>query len=278
MDKIVLMLNYARSGGTLLNKCLASLPDVVMLSEVNPLGGGSGSNPKVSTSTIKDQLKAWYSIDIKSNTFKGQIQELHNYCEQNNKNLIIRDWSFVNFSKFEKYNQNSPPNKFLILEELKDFDLKIFGFIRDSIDVWLSRGYYNVDEFYGEYVNYIDELIKVGCPIFKYEDFVKHPQEQLKKIGEEVGVAFSNIFDTCLDYDKLNGDVQNKNKSRGIKQQQIKILPRKKINSEKITEINQCEKMKMVNAKFGYPVTYYNSFWKDTIIVPAKNFIKRIVR
>jgi len=38
------MICYARSGGTILNKCLASLTNTVMLSEINPLGGGWGEN------------------------------------------------------------------------------------------------------------------------------------------------------------------------------------------------------------------------------------------
>ena len=36
---VTVMLCFARSGGTVLNRCLGCLPDIVIMSEVNPLGG-----------------------------------------------------------------------------------------------------------------------------------------------------------------------------------------------------------------------------------------------
>jgi len=278
MKRIVVLLNYARSGGTLLNKCLASLPNVIMLSEVNPLGGGSGSNIEIPTSTIKEQLNIWYNIDIKSDVFKEQVLEIYNYCELNNKILVIRDWSFVNFSNVKKYNQNNPPNEFLILKELKDFDMNIFGFVRDSIDVWISRGLHNVEDFYTDYLNYANKLVDLGVPLFKYEDFVKNPKIQLKLMCEQIGLEYTDVFETCLNFDKLNGDVQNKTNSRGIKQNIIKPLPRKIINIGQIGKLNNCKKMIKVNSKFGYPTSYYNSFWKDKIIIPSKILVKKVIK
>ena len=43
--RVGLLLCYARSGGTLLNQMIGSLPNVVMLSEVSPYGGGGGGWP-----------------------------------------------------------------------------------------------------------------------------------------------------------------------------------------------------------------------------------------
>lgn len=276
MKQILLMLNYARSGGTLLNKCLASLPDVVMLSEVNPMGGGSGADKSNPNSTIKDQARNWYGLEIKSDSFRGQVDEIYEYCVSNNKILIIRDWSYVNFSNFKKYNDNKPPRKFLILEELKGYDLKIFGFIRDAVDVWLSRGYYNPELFFDEYSCFVEEISKLSCPIFKYEDFVEHPKQEFNKICKELNIEFKDVFDSCLNYEKVNGDVQLKNKSRGIKQNEIKRIPRKKINSEKIAELNKCQKMKEINSKFNYSTSYYNSFFYDRLMVPVKNLYKKL--
>lgn len=270
------MLNYARSGGTLLNKCLASLPNVVMLSEINPLGCGSGYDINNPTSSIKNQVKNWYNIDLKDANFKNQIKELYDYCKKNDKVLIIRDWSFVNFSNFEKYNYNNPPKKFLILEELQEYDLKIFGFVRNSIDIWLSRGCPDIKIFFSEYTTYINSLLETGCPIFKYEDFVNSPKKQLELICQKIGVDYVDVFETCLDYEKVNGDVQNKKNSRGIKQGEIKLLPRKQINSEKIAELNKCEKMKKINIKFNYTPSFYDSYFMNNIVVPFKNFVKKI--
>ncbi len=60
---VVVMIAFARSGGTVLNQCLGSLPDVVIMSEVNPLGGGWGERGANSLTTIKDQAKHWYHLE-----------------------------------------------------------------------------------------------------------------------------------------------------------------------------------------------------------------------
>ena len=62
-----LMVCYARSGGTILNRCLGCLPGVVMLSEVTPLVDQSpaGGEPR----TVKDQARQWYGIELQSHGF-----------------------------------------------------------------------------------------------------------------------------------------------------------------------------------------------------------------
>ena len=56
---ITLMICYARSGGTLFNKCVGSMNDIIMLSEVNPLGGGWGKRRENSYTTPAEQAKKW---------------------------------------------------------------------------------------------------------------------------------------------------------------------------------------------------------------------------
>ena len=75
----IIMLCYARSGGTLLNKCLGSLSDTIILSEVNPVGSGSGKN-KESLNSVYEQAKYWYNIELKNHDFKNAIIELDEYC------------------------------------------------------------------------------------------------------------------------------------------------------------------------------------------------------
>jgi len=273
------MLNYARSGGTLLNKCLASLPNVVMLSEVNPLGCGSGSNQENPTNSIKSQAKEWYNIDVYSESFKDQINEIYNFCIQNNKTLVIRDWSIVNFHPWDSFNNANPPKNFLLIEELKnDYDLKIFGFVRDAIDVWISRGCKNIDNFFEGYSPFVYAMKNLNCPVFKYEKFTENPRQQLKLICDTVGLEYKDVTNDCMYFKNVNGDVQLGNKSRGIEQSKIKPLPRKKIPSEKIADINNCNEMKEANHIFNYPTTYYNNFIKDNYMVPGKNLIKKILR
>ena len=203
---MIVMLCYARSGGTILNKCLASLPHVVMLSEVNPLGGGWGELGENSYTTVTEQAFYWYNIKLNQSYFKESIVELNQYCKSNGKTLIIRDWSFVNFSKHPDNNYN-PPNKFLTIEKLNNQNINIFAFIRDAIDVWISRGMPDTETFYSEYYEYLKELLRLKVPIFKYETFTRRPRVTLRKICNTIDVPYDkSIFWDCLNYKKVNGD------------------------------------------------------------------------
>ncbi len=269
------MICFARSGGTLLNRCLGSLPNVVVMSEVNPLGGGWGIEKEKSPTTIKAQAKKWYGINLKNDAFGKSALELSNICITKNKQLIIRDWSFINFTPHE-YNNFNPPNKLLSLEELKnDTGFIAFAFVRDSIDVWISRGMPPVKEFYTQYSRYINELLKNNIKIFKYEDLCKNPDFEIKKICEYIDIPYSESYKNYTDFLRVSGDIQNKQKSRGIRSNKIIPMNRKTIYANKIAEINNSAQMIEVNKLLGYKTSYYTSL-QMKLKVQFKNLLRKL--
>jgi len=277
---IIIMICFARSGGTILNRCLGSLPNVVMMSEVNPLGGGAGKGQEF-YKTIKSQAKNWYEIDLKSHEddFVTSALELHKICEKENRQLIIRDWSYINFMPDEE-NKHNPPKKLLILDVLRGkCKLIPFVFVRDAIDIYISFSKhniriikYNVEEFFEYYLTYVKFILSLNCPIFKYEDFTSHPVKIIKSICNYSGLRYSPSFKNYNTFEKINGDIQFGNSSRGIRQNYIKPLLRRVISKNKIVEINQCAKMIEANSLLGYPARYesverekiFNKFLDDT--------------
>lgn len=256
---INLMICFARSGGTLLNRCLGSLPDVIIMSEVNPLGGGWGAEKEKSLTTIKTQAKKWYDIALKNDDFVKSAVELSDICVDRNKKLIIRDWSFINFTP-HKYNNFSPPNKLLSFEKLNgEKNIVSFAFVRDAIDVWISRGMPPMEVFFKQYNNYIQEILKNNIKIFKYEDFCKNPDKEIKKICTHTNIPYNESYKNYNNFIEVNGDIQNKQKSRGIKYNKIIPLKRKTIPIRKIIEINKCTKMIEINKLLGYKTSYYTS-------------------
>ncbi len=255
------MICFARSGGTLLNRCLGSLPDVVIMSEVNPLGGGWGEKKESSPNTIQEQAKQWYGIELRNNIFENSALELSNICIKNNKKLIIRDWSFINFTPHE-YNNFTPPNKLLSIEKLKGQNkLRTFAFVRDSIDVWISRGMPLTQDFFTQYSLYIDELIKNDIKIFKYENFCKNPDLEMKKICMYIDIPYSDSYKKYNDFTNVSGDVQGKQKPRSITHTKIRPVARKTIPLRKIFELNGCSQMRETNKLLGYKTSYYISNW-----------------
>ena len=254
---ITIMLCFARSGGTVLNQCLGSLPNVVILSELNPLGSGSGSGDEP-CDTVRRQAKEWYGINLVSKDFVRGILDLAKICEQQGKQLIIRDWSFVNFYPIED-NDLAPPNKFLIVEALQGHcELNVFGFVRDAIDVCLSyaKGIFAYHRVFTYYRNYVDALVASRYPYFKYEDFCRHPRDVMQAICKHINTDYSESFLEYATFGNVSGEVQSEIKSRGVKQDKIAPLPRKVVDIDKITAINANSNMKRTNEVLGYDQTY----------------------
>jgi hypothetical protein len=203
--ELVLCLSYARSGGTMLSQVLGHHSDVILFSEINPSLNA--------VSSIQHQAKEWYGINLKESSFLSSIDELMKHPCTENKKVVIRDFSFIDFSP-HALNYYDPINHFGIIEALKEqFDLKVFAFIRDAFDVWISRDC--PPNFSEHYLSYIQEIKQQNIQVFKYEDFCKDAANELEKLSRFIGVQFEK---ECLKGVKHNikttGDTDLE-KSRG---------------------------------------------------------------
>ena len=251
---VSVMIAFARSGGTVLNQCLGSLPDVVIMSEVNPLGGGWGKKQEYSLTSVQEQAKHWYQIELGSKGFVDSVLELEQICTENNKHLILRDWTFSNFMP-HSVNDFNPPNKLLTLEALRGkCHLIPFVFVRDAIDVWISRGTPPVDEFFKRYRRYIEAIDDL--PIFKYETFCRQPEEIINGICDLTGIKYSKAWSDFQEFETVHGDIQSSQVSRGVRQGKIQPMPRKRVPRERIQEVNNCQDMVTANKLLSYPTSF----------------------
>ena len=257
------MVCFARSGGTILNQCLGSLPSAVIMSEVNPLGGGKGIGPK-SYRTIKSQAKNWYGIDLGSDddNFVKSALELEGICRSSNKQLIIRDWTYVNFMP-AKENDYVPPQRLLTVEGLQDkCNLMPFAFVRDAIDIYISFlkhieiSDFDPKKFFSHYLRYVKALLDSNISLFRYEYFTLDPENTMKDICESTGLQYSPSFKDFYRFNKVNGDIQFGKSSRGLRKKDIKPLARKTISEDQIKALNQDNKMIQANRLLGYPTSY----------------------
>jgi len=235
------------------------------MSEVNPYGGGSGKKSSKLLKNIKDQANEWYNIDLKSNSFSDSATELAAFCSENKKQLIIRDWSIVDFEPL-KENGFEPPNSFTILKELAHLNPIVIGFVRNAIDVWISRGQPDLDSFFSAYNNYIVALKALDIPIFKYDDFTESPEMVLRQMCDMMDMEFENVLDGAASYMKVNGDIQRGNSSRGEQLSKIHPMKRQIIPQVKIKALNSNELMKNANRKLDYGINYFDKISYPTYI------------
>jgi hypothetical protein len=244
------MLAYARSGGTLINRCIACLPDVIMLSEVNI----EASCPS-SCNSIKEQAKEWYGIALESDGFMENIKELYDHCLRTGKLLVIRDWTFGSFVP-SRYNYFKPSKTLATLDILSErFPIKAFVLVRNSIDIWLSLNA-SPRTFYDKKLTYLHELITCvlnrGIKIFRYEDFCDNPERKMHSICNFTGLKYSDQFKNFADFHKVTGDTDLPNHSRGIKRGNIGLLQRRKVSDDILEEITTGTRALAINKLLGY--------------------------
>lgn len=87
--------SFARSGGTLVNQLLGVIPNVLVLSEVNP------SRSMISVPAQAENWLALISsqerVDFEKLSYGLQVETLYQKAKSSGKVLVIRDWSTINY-------------------------------------------------------------------------------------------------------------------------------------------------------------------------------------
>lgn len=256
--KIIVILNFARSGGTILAQLLNTFNDAWILSEINPQAGVASANDAVVKPelAIAQQAANWYGVQINKGGFLESIEDLANTAESQGKILVIRDWSYQNFRK-TKQNNYQPSYRLELLEVLRNkFDLRIFAFVRDGIDVFLSVGG-DIQQFGRDYSAYAQSLIAEDVEILKYEELVSMPLAFESKISQLTGIEWKINFNT-YGTSPATGNLRLGKVSRGIRKTKLELLPRKLVGRLIIREIENCDPLMKANRILGYPDTYWN--------------------
>jgi hypothetical protein len=234
MDKptIRILHNLARSGGTLVGKCLGSMKSVVLLSEIHPLGT-QFFNPLA-------QAQEWHNLltpeDIRKIERRGKIdfadaiRLIERRCTLAQKHLVLRDWAHLDFMGVPFVKQLS--YKLTLADVLAPaFNIVHCTLVRHPVDQWLSlrrlevvqQENFGLAAFLDSYHRFAEHSTRIGFT--RYEDFVQNPEQQMKILCNRLQLDFDgNFLLNWATYHKITGDTSKA--SRGAKLKQIVPLPR----------------------------------------------------
>jgi hypothetical protein len=192
-QRLAVLVCYSRSGGTLMNRILGSLENVIVLSEVNPWG---------SFKPMLEQAKEWFSLinagemrELEGKGFSEQIRELQKKATEKGSTIIIRDWSAANFMNGLVKNRK-PSYRLETLNELsREFLLQPLVLMRDPYSTWESNAdnfgqYFDLspERFFLEYEKYLVSIKDI--PRIKLEDFTSFPGEYMRWICKYWNLSF----------------------------------------------------------------------------------------
>lgn len=192
--QLPVLICYSRSGGTLMNRILGSLENVIVLSEVNPWA---------SFKPMLEQAQEWFCLinsdekkNLEGKTFAEQVGELQKRATEKGKTIIIRDWSTANFMKGLVRNRKPSYRLETMIELGSSFSLKPLALMRDPYSTWKSNShnfgkYFDLspESFFREYGRYLASI--QSMPRIKLEEFTSFPRDYTRWICEYWNLPFS---------------------------------------------------------------------------------------
>ena len=226
--------HLACTGGTVISKCLAAMPDVALISEVNPFNRfGSEFEPTNPLLQLERSYRTLSTVEI-IDEFSCQIAHAYQICKGDNVDLIIRDHSHTDFCM-----GTAPSLVCPIADHLcSDYELLSAVTVRHPLDSYLgmlAQGWEkqfspsNLDEYSRRYLAFLDRY--ASLPILRYEDFCAQPEAFMKNLCNIFDIGYSVSFPERFGDVILTGDSGRKGVST------IEPRPRRKVPEEVQNEI-----------------------------------------
>lgn len=218
---------FARSGGTLINRCLGCIPENLVLSEVNPMG---------SIVTVESQAQNWLGLvgaadidQFAARPYGEKISFLAGAAAALGKRLIVRDWPTLNFLGGIHWEYFFPSG---VLEQdlyLQRYGLRYHSAVvsRRAASVYesLTRSFahlkkLSVDDFGSAYLAYAQAVALF--PVIHFEEFCEAPEQEFRRLCAALHCSFSQEFVTGFSrFINCTGDNNLAVTSRGGNSEQI---------------------------------------------------------
>lgn len=231
--------HMARSGGTLISKCLGCMAGVLLLSEIHPLGTNQ-FNPLI-------QAQRWYGLlssqDLRELKARGKIgfvdaiELIRQRAEDCSQRLVIRDWSHLDFTGVPFIAK--PAHRLLTAEALAArFELLQVCTVRHPLDQWLSlsqlavvQGRLTLNGFLAGYRRFAEVASSIG--FYRYEEFTAAPEAVMQALCAALQLRCDYGFrERWRDYTFVTGDVAG---SRGG--DAIQPVPRRPVGPDLLEAI-----------------------------------------
>lgn len=240
------------TGGTLITKCLAAMPNVVVLNEVDPLSTMDidSAKPRFSPRDFGALLRMGdrgVSTATLIDLFLNQLETLLRRTHMEGRRLLLRDHSASHFLAVP--DPGARPSLYSIL--LTRGTTVSITTVRDPIDSYLSMATLGwigflpatFEEYCRRYLLFLDA--HTTLPIFKYESFVANPAIEVAKICEHLHLAFSDEFIDTFDVFRFSGD-------SGRTGDVIGPRPRREFNSAQLEQIRSSSAYRMLCDRLHY--------------------------
>ncbi len=246
-------------GGTLLSRCIGSLTNVALLSEVNPssvklfpefdpIYQDRNWNHLLSPA----DLERFSTMDFsESGAFRELCATLYARSVESGRYLVLRDYNYVDFVGVPFC--ELPPRELTVYSALPaGIPTRCIALIRHPMDQWASlRKHQIVSEvltpgvFCQAYATFLSALNDI--PIYMYEDFVEEPQRCFQSMCDDLGLPFDPGFvERFHSFDSVTGDFSRH------QEKSIVAPPRRSFSSDVLEEFAASAAFASILSATGY--------------------------
>ena len=245
--------HFACTGGSLISKCIALMPNVTLLSEIDPLSRlmVDPENPMFTPSDMiygaRVALRT-VSEDTLVRMFLAALDVLHRDVQKSGGFLVLRDHAHSQFCS------DSAPAERPTLRDLmlQSGPVHSVVTVRHPLDSYLSLHKNNwahqftpttLEGYAQRYQTFLARY--EGAPRFRYEDFVEAPDLILEQICDALKIPYRENAESLLSIVRISGD-------SGRSSNQIKTRERAPIGENMRTEIAQSPTYSALCEALGY--------------------------
>ena len=189
--------HFAATGGSLLSKFISAQPNVVLLSEIDPLSriALSKAKPAFSPRSVIDQLR--YTVrgnheDLIVEVFQAEINALVAGLARRGQVLVLRDHAHSQYCVGPDVGQR-PSLRAIVMAMLP---VRSVVTVRHPLESYLSilqRDWVNLapatlEEYSRRYGRFLDD--HAGVAIYRYEDFLAAPEPTLAGMCRSLDLSF----------------------------------------------------------------------------------------
>lgn len=212
-EPIRIVHHFACTGGSLICKCLAAMPNTQVLSEVDPLSTLPRDPEKLRFAptdmvTLMRQSTRGTSAELTIELFLGSLAAIYAETTRSGQRLILRDHAHSHFCVGEEI----PERPGLRAIVASAFPVLSVVTVRHPLDSFLSLSANRwrhflpatFDEYCRRYLAFLG--IYEGVPRVRYEDFVARPEQAMSALCERLELPFADSFLELFSVFRMTGD------------------------------------------------------------------------
>ncbi len=226
--------NLARSGGTLVGKCIGCMDGVTLISEIHPAD--------LKTTNPMMQAGKWFGLIGKKDMLRWKVRppsvaQFVSLCDararERGQTLVLRDWSHVDYIGVPVM---QPKHGFMLRDAIEAvYDVRCAVTTRHPIDQYLSLIQLGVVQPHLVFEKYCEGCLRFaefaeGNGFHRYEDFTKDPDAVLRGLCDDLDLEFDAGYrDKWHAYTTITGDTVP-SLGRGSQKKEIVHMPRKEVD------------------------------------------------